>query len=122
MRGRTALVVEEEYLIAADIEFSLITGGAEKILIARNVAEANALDLTGIDLAIIEAKLGAPEVVAFAARLRERGMGVVVTSADKAVQSVFTGSVPLEKPFVASALLAACEAALHEARRPLDQV
>ena len=58
----------------------------------------------------------------FAAQLRERGIGVVVTSADKAVQTLFTGSVPLEKPFVASALLAACATALSTARRPLDQV
>lgn len=122
MCGRTVLVVEEEYLIAADIEYSLTTEGTREILLARDVAEASRMDLTGVDLAIIEARLGDPDVVAFAAQLRERGIGVVVTSADKAVQTLFTGSVPLEKPFVASALLAACATALSTARRPLDQV
>ncbi len=122
MRGRTVLVVEEEYLIAADIEYSLMAEGARSVLIARNVEQARGLDLSSIDLAVLEARLGDPRVIEFASQLRERGVGVVITSADRAVQTLFTGSVPLEKPFVASALLAACWAALREARRPLDQV
>jgi len=121
MRGSTVLVVEEEYLIAADIEYSLVAEGAS-VLTVRDVAEARTHNLAGIDLVILEAKLGDPAVVDFAAQLRERGIGVVVTSADRTIQLLFTGSVPLEKPFVASALLAACATALREARRSLDQV
>ena len=121
MRGRTILVVEEEYLIAADIEYSLLAAGAARVVIAANIDEAARLPLD-FDLAVIEAKLGADEVVAFCTQLRARGVAVVVTSADRQTQTLFTGTVPLEKPFVASTLLAACEAALCGARRPLDQV
>jgi len=35
----------------------------------------------------------------------------VVTSADVAVQALFTGATPLDKPFDTEALLAACMAA-----------
>ena len=122
MRGRTVLVVEQEYLIATDIEYSLLAEGAARVVIAANVEEAAQPILDQIDLAVIEARLGDPGVVAFVAQLREQGVGVVVTSADRQIQPLFTGTVPLEKPFVASALVAACEAALNEARRPLDQV
>src|SRR6218665_3993760 len=98
MLGLTILVVEEEYLVAAEIEATLLAEGASKVLIARDIGDVE-VPLPPIDLAIIEAKLGAPASIAFADALHKAGVAVVVTSADRAVTSLFTGSVPLEKPF-----------------------
>jgi DNA-binding response OmpR family regulator len=120
MFGLTVLVVEEEYLIAAEIEATLLAEGAAKVLMARNLHDLTT-PAPQIDLAIIEAQLGAPASIAFAAALREAGIAVVVTSADRAVTSLFIGSVPLAKPFDDNALLAACQAAL-QLDRPLTQV
>lgn len=120
MLDLTVLVVEEEYLVAAEIEATLLDAGALKVLLARDLDDL-ATPAPQFDLAIIEARLGAPASIAFAASLREAGVAVVVTSADRAVTSLFIGSVPLAKPFDDSSLLAACEAAL-QMDRPLTQV
>lgn len=110
MHGLRVLVVEEEYLVAADIEETLRTAGAE-VTIKRDAEEARALDLSVFDFAVIEAKFGSPAALALSNALRTAGIGVVVTSADRAVQSLFTGAIPLQKPFDSTALLAACDAA-----------
>ncbi|WP_423067051.1 hypothetical protein [Devosia sp. CN2-171] len=117
MIGLTVLVVEEEYLVAAEIEATLLARGASQVLMARNVHDL-ATPAPPIDLAIIEAQLGAPASIAFATSLREAGVAVVVTSADLAAASLFTGSVPLAKPFDDAALLAACEAARRMGKAP----
>jgi DNA-binding response OmpR family regulator len=111
MHGLHALVVEDEYLVAADIEQTLRTAGAADVIIKNSADAARALDLSGFTLAVIEAKFGSAEAVALCAALRAARVPVVVTSADAAVQALFTGATPLAKPFDTEALLAACAAA-----------
>jgi DNA-binding response OmpR family regulator len=111
MHGLNALVVEEEYLVAADIEQILRTAGAANVTIEKDVEAARALDFSGLALAVIEAKFGSAEAVALCAALRAARVPVVVTSADAAVQALFTGATPLAKPFDTETLLAACAAA-----------
>lgn len=111
MDGLRALIVEEEYLVAADIEQTLRAAGAHEITLLRKIADATVLPLSSFDLAIIEAGFGSAEAIRFATSLQGAGVGVVVTSADRAVQSLFTGAIPLEKPFDSTALLVACRAA-----------
>ncbi len=106
-----ALVVEEEYLVAADIAETLRAAGAAGITIEDDAAAARALDFSAFGLAVIEAKFGSADAVALCAALRAAGVPVVVTSADAAVQAMFTGATPLAKPFDTAALLAACAAA-----------
>ncbi|MDC9825419.1 hypothetical protein PRN20_16940 [Devosia sp. ZB163] len=120
MLNASALVIEEEYLIASDIEETLISAGVPGVEVYRDVPEfsRSGRPLSGFALAVIEARLGSPEVLDFAERLREAGVAVVITSADRAIQSLFTGTAPLEKPFDTAALLAACEAALRGVAPP----
>lgn len=119
MLGLTILVIEEEYLVAAEIEATLLARGASQVLMARTIHDLST-PIPPIDLAIIEAQLGAPASIAFAASLREAGVAVVVTSADFAAASLFTGAVPLAKPFDDAALLAACEAARRMGKAPVQ--
>ncbi|WP_156342797.1 hypothetical protein [Devosia sp. A16] len=111
MHGLHILLVEEEYLIAADMEQTLRAAGASEVTIVANSASTASLDFSDFQLAIIEAKFGSAAAVALNDRLRAAGVAVVVTSADHAVQALFTDATPLYKPFDAPALLAACEAA-----------
>lgn len=111
MHGLHALVVEEEYLVAADIEQTLRAAGAAHVTITGDADAARALDLSGFTLAVIEARFGHADAVALCAALRAARVPVVVTSADQAVQAMFTGATPLAKPFDTTALLAACAAA-----------
>ncbi len=110
MQGLAALVVEEEYLIAADIEQTLLAAGAARVEIFRNGEEVRAynVDLGAFAVAVVEAKLGDPRVIAFCEVLRRAGVAVVVTSADRAVTKLYKGAAPLVKPFDSAGLLMAC--------------
>ena len=107
------LVIEEEALLALDIEDILVEAGLGPVLHHRSVAAArpHLVEPSGIDLAIIEAHLGAAEVVAFVERLVRSGVAVVVMSADNASTQLFPRAAGLGKPFDAAGLLAACRAA-----------
>ena len=111
MHGSRVLIVEEEYLIAAEMEQTLRSAGMEEVVIQGDADSARALDLSSFDMAVIEAKFGSSNAVVLCAALREAGVAVVVTSADHAVQTLFTGAIPLLKPFDSDALLTACDAA-----------
>lgn len=113
MHGLHILVVEEEYLIAADMEQTLRTAGAADVTIVLDADAARTRDFANVQLAVIEAKFGSPNAVALCEALRSAGVAVVVTSADHAVQALFTGAIPLQKPFDSAALLSACDAALR---------
>jgi DNA-binding response OmpR family regulator len=111
MNGLHVLIVEEEYLIAADMEQTLRAAGSADVVIVADADAARTKDFSRFNLAVIEAKFGSPHAVALCAALREAGVAVVVTSADHAVQTLFTGAIPLQKPFDSAALLTACDAA-----------
>lgn len=111
MNGLNALVVEGEYLVAADIEQTLRAAGAADVTIEDNVEQARELDFSTFGIAVIDAKFGSADAVALCVELCAARVPVVVTSADHAVHSLFEGAVALPKPFDTAALLAACEAA-----------
>lgn len=111
MQGLRILLLEGEYLVAADMEQTLRSAGAEQITIVGDIATAATYDLSAFQLAVIEARFGSADAVALNDALRAAGVAVVVTSADHAVQALFTAAIPLQKPFDSTTLLAACEAA-----------
>ena len=108
------LVIEEQTLLALEIEDVLRENGFAEVRHHRNVAEATPhfTELATFRLAIVEARLGAAEVVAFTERLVQAGVVVVVMSADRASAESFPRAEPLAKPFDAAGLLAACDAAM----------
>ncbi len=114
MPTRRILIIEEEALLALDIEDIVTTARLGEITHLRNVGQAlpRFEELAACSLAIVEARLGAPEVVAFTERLAKAGVAVVVMSADHASTEAFPHAVGLGKPFDAAGLLAACRAAL----------
>jgi hypothetical protein len=105
-----ALVIEEEAIVALDIQDVLTQHGVREVVHYRNIREAalHSEHLLRFDLAIIEARLGAAEVVAFTGRLNDAGVATVAMSADHAAPRLFPHSEPLFKPFDAAAIIAAC--------------
>ncbi len=114
MNGVNVLIVEEEYLIAADIEQAIREAGAADVAIYRNVEDIPERPAaTGrFQLAVVEARLGHPSVVAYVDELQRAGTAVVVTSADIAIAGAFPGATHLDKPFDSASVLRACRAAL----------
>ncbi len=106
------LIIEEETLLALDIEYVLAERGPVEVTHYRGLADAPPLaELPVFDIAFIEGRLGASEVVAFTEGLVAVGIPTVVMSADRRSLERFPHAGALEKPFDAAALLAACEAA-----------
>lgn len=113
LSANRAVVIEEEALVAFDIQDVLSRNGVEEVVVYRRVADAipHADRLRGFDLAIVEAKLGAAEVVAFTEQLVAAGVGTVVMSADRAAPQLFPHAVALAKPFDVDTLIEACASA-----------
>lgn len=107
------LILEAETLLALDIEYVLADRGPVEITHYRSLAEAapHLAVLPPLTLAIVEARMGDSEVVAFTERLARAGVPTVVMSADRRSMEHFPHAEALEKPFDAASLLAACDAA-----------
>ncbi len=110
MFSGTALIVEEEFLVALEIQQVLQQAGIGEVLSFRVTAEAEPRfeQLATCSIAVVEAHLGAAPVIEFVTRLAMAGVPVVVTSADRSLSSLFPLATCLDKPFDAASLLAAC--------------
>jgi DNA-binding response OmpR family regulator len=104
------LIIELETLVALEIQDRLAERGYPGAQHFRTVAEAeqHVVGLLEYDLVIVEARLGADDVVAFTRRLVEAGVPTVILSADEAATTLFPHSIALAKPFDTETLLAAC--------------
>jgi two-component SAPR family response regulator len=86
--GTTVLVIEEEFLIALDIQRMLGTLRSGEVLFARSAAEAVALEQhwTNVGLAIVEIALQRDGALDLIERLRNLGVPIVLCSADTALR------------------------------------
>ena len=84
LTGRTALVVEEEFLIALDIQRMLETLGIAQTLFARTPAEAEQLRARWpeIAIAVVEIRAGNAEALALAESLAGAAIPTVLVTAD----------------------------------------
>jgi len=116
------LIIEEEALLALDIESILAEHSPVEVTHHRNIAETTArlADLSAVGLALVEAHFGAPEVAEFTQRLVEAGIATVVMSADPPSLDLFPHATPLGKPFDAASLLAACATARSKVTRDAE--
>jgi CheY-like chemotaxis protein len=84
LTGQTVLVVEEELLIALDIQRVLESFNVGETTLAHSVGEALALQdhWSSCALAIIDLKRAAPDELALCEALRNAGVPLVFTTAD----------------------------------------
>lgn len=113
LKGRPALIVEAEFLIALDIQRMLETLGAGQTLFARNAAEAHQLQASWPDiaLAIVELRAGDPLGQQLHETLVGAGIPVVLTTADLSLHSSAPG-VFVTKPIPEEDLASAVQRAL----------
>lgn len=105
--GRTALVVDDEFLIGAMIEEILSSQGVT-VFLATHDAEASAyLRDNHIDFALIDYKLHDSSTESLSARLAESGVPFAFCTGSMAeeMQRRFPGIMVIPKPFSESAIL-----------------
>lgn len=122
LSGERLLIIEEEFLIALDIQRALEDANAQKAVFARNFAEVAAMgDRVGeFDLAIVNPPHPTADDLAVAQRIVAAGVAVVVCSAFRRnlAGTPFAGAEFIDKPFSDEKLLEACRRALAQRRKP----
>ena len=113
--GLRILVLEDEFLIAMDVEQLCRDHGAQEVVIARDLTEIDDRKVaTQFDAAIVDLMLGGTSTLKFAAGLRETGMPFVFASgysdADE-IRTSFPGVRLVTKPYSGEDLVAAVAAA-----------
>lgn len=117
--GRTVLVVEEEFLIALDLQRMLEALDAGQMVFARSPAEAMAAAVHWKDsaVALIEWRPEEGECVSLLEALEITGIPVVFVATHANVQAPPDGRPVVSKPVRELALASAIETALANARQ-----
>ncbi|MFI0847049.1 response regulator [Mesorhizobium sp. IMUNJ 23232] len=109
--GLRILVLEDEFLIAMDVEQICRDEGAADVVIARSIADAEAATSSlDFDAAILDLLLGSVSTLPFAATLRERGTPFVFASGYtdlKEISASFPGIKIVGKPYSGDDILSA---------------
>lgn len=115
--GVRVLIVEDEPLIAFDLEQTCLDFGAASTHIARSIRELDDVDLDQFDIAILDRSVGPETSHGIARRLASEGRPFVFTSGlfDEAERADFPHAPFLPKPFSANQLIEAIGEALAAA-------
>lgn len=115
LSGLRILILEDEFLIAMDVEQLCRDNGASDVTIKRTIAEIQGEGATeGFDVAIVDFMLSGVSTLPFAERLHRSGRPFVITSGyvDTAdVSTAFPGVAVVSKPFAGPDLVNAIAAA-----------
>ena len=106
--SKTVLLVEDEMLIAMDMEASLVDLGYDVTIVTDVDAALAALDSRTYHLAILDSRLRSGDCEQVTRRLREQGTGFIVCSGSldmKEFGDVFANVPFLAKPFTADSLV-----------------
>jgi DNA-binding response OmpR family regulator len=118
-------VVENEPLIAMDLESSLTTAGCNVIGPAGTFEEAKLLiDDANFDVALLDVNLSGRPIDELAAALSRKGIPFAFATGygRKALPQAFQEAVVLQKPFNHDELLAVVEVLLYLRRRDSDVI
>lgn len=120
LSGARPLIIEEEFLIAMDVQRVLDGAGAGPAVLARSYAEVAALgdNLVRFDLAVVIPPRPDTGDEAVAARLADAGIALVICSAGhlRLAGGPLAGAEFVDKPFADDELIAACVRALARSR------
>jgi CheY-like chemotaxis protein len=110
LNGVRVLVLEDEFLIAMDVEQICRDAGAPDVILARTLEEANAAEPAAFDAAILDLMIGGSSTSGFAGLLAERGVPFVFASGYSELADVharFPGVTVVPKPYSGDDLIAA---------------
>lgn len=112
LEGLNVLIVEDEFLIASTIAFTLAEHGAEIVGPAMTVDQGMNLAIKdGINAALLDLKLGGDVSIPIAQALQGRRVPFIFMTgySDRVVLREFSGSPTIQKPFIESDLVALCQ-------------
>lgn len=113
--GLRILVLEDEFLIAMDVEQLCRDNGAQEVVIARDLAEIDGGTVAAqFDAAIVDLMLGGTSTLEFAAGLRKTGVPFVFASGYSDAEEIriaFPGVRLVTKPYSGEDLVEAVAAA-----------
>jgi DNA-binding response OmpR family regulator len=120
LEGLRILLLEDEFLIAMDVEQLCLDHGAASVVAARSVDEVG--DDLDFDAAIVDLLLGGVSTFDFAARLKDAGKPFIFASGytdDAEVRQRFPGISLVGKPYAGDDLVEAVATACG--RLPLSR-
>jgi PAS domain S-box-containing protein len=117
LQGKRILVIEDEPLVAMDVESSLTAAGCEVVGPAATLERAKVLiEESDCDAALVDVNLAGQPVDELATSLtrKNRPFAFVTGYGREALPAAFRGAVVLSKPFGADQLLATVEVLLYQ--------
>jgi len=115
LEGRRLLLVEDEPLIALDVEEICLEHGAEQVVTIRRLEDAQALDFSLFDAAIVDLVLGDRSSLPLAATMRANDLPIVFASGYSQTPELalnFPDVTLLSKPYASNTLVEALVAAM----------
>jgi DNA-binding NarL/FixJ family response regulator len=121
LQGMRVLVMEDEYLIAMDVEQLCRDHGAEDVIILRKLEElgGNPIATHGFDAAIIDIRLGGETTLDFARQLTEQRVPFIIAtgySESETLLETFPDVTVVGKPYAGDALIEAIRGAIERQR------
>lgn len=115
LAGVRVLIVEDEPLIAMDLEQICLEYGAADVTIASTVEALPALDLAAFDVAVVDRHVAGKFTDSFAHRLQTADKPFVFASgyAHELELADFPGVPLVQKPYATTAMLEAIAKVLH---------
>lgn len=112
--GVRVLIVEDEPLIALDVEQVCLEHGAASTHIAQSIAEVDGIDLSQFDIAILDRSVGIDTSHGVARRLQQSATPFVFSSGfqDDVERAEFPAAPFLSKPYSTAQLVEAMRLAL----------
>lgn len=126
LEGLRVLILEDEVLIALDLEQACRDFGAAEVVIARTLDEAAAIDVA-FDVAVLDVMLDGRSTLVFAAGLSARGVPFVFATGYGDIERLLGESGEMldiadvqvvDKPFASDALVRAIITAIERRNRP----
>ena len=122
LAGLRVLLLEDEYLIAMDVEQLCRDNGADDVTIVRSFDEMNGFpEQPAFDVAILDLMLGSVSTLDFARRLLECGTPFIFASGHSDLEEValkFPGIAVVGKPYAGDDLISAVATAMAISSRP----
>jgi len=114
LAGLRVLVLEDEFLIAMDVEQLCRDHGAENVVVVRSLDEIEPSFAAEFDAAIVDLLLGGVSTLEFAARLRDGNVPFVFASGytdNEEISRLFPDATLIGKPYAGDDLIEALAAA-----------
>ena len=123
LSGTRILILEDEFLIAMDVEQLCRDHGAGDVSVMRNIAETegDGFGLRGFDVAILDVMVDGQSSLPFAGRLRESRVPFIFASGYAELDEVFAdfpGIPVIGKPYAERELIGAVVSVMERRARP----